>query len=94
MEKQEVSEELLEQLKEQLRKSPELFESIAQIVELSHADGTTDTVKLDDVEQALIPKIRKLGQDTLGGWVSSMEEHSSEHIKESDSTIKQREKKR
>jgi len=76
-----------------LRNNPKLFKSIADIVELSElSDGQMRTI--DDAEDALIHKIRKLGQQTLSDLGSAMEQAAAKDLKQSEARVNQREKKR
>lgn len=92
--KKNVSEASLNNLKESLRDKPELFEKMAEILRLSQAESAGEKLKFDDIEQALIPKIRELGREALESWAGSIEEQVSNEAKEADPTVKQREKKR
>jgi|GEM_PF-6292092 len=92
--KRAVSDKELNDLKESLRGNPELFARIADIVRLSEASGAEGKVDINDVEEALIPKIRQLGQETLRSVARSVEERAGKELKKSDPTARQREKKR
>jgi len=90
--KEKVSESLLSALTAKLRENPELFASVAQVVELSTVDESG--MQFADLEERLVPKIRQLGQSTMRSWVESVEAEAAAALKASDPTVKQREKKR
>jgi len=92
--KNEVSESALNELKEQLRDNPELFQSISEIVSLTKVNKDGACKSFDDVEGELIPKIQKLGQQTLGSYVQSAQEKQVDKLKNEVDGVRLREKKR
>ena len=62
--KQSVSQDQLESLNLILKEDPTLFERVSEIVELSQL-CVGQIRKIDDVEEELIEKIKRLGQQRL-----------------------------
>lgn len=92
--KTEISESLLDELKEQLRNNPELFQSISEIVSLTKVDKDGACKSFDDVEGELIPKIQKLGNQALGSYVQSAQQQQIDKLKKEEAGVRLREKKR
>jgi hypothetical protein len=81
-----------QQLIEQLRKRPELFERFRSILEIS--DGTTGPIKkADEIEALLIEEVRRLGNATMSSWASGAERTLAEQLEQKDSSAKVRKKK-
>ena len=81
------------ELVERLRQRPEMMARVQEIMALaSNEDGPLKTA--DEVEELLIAAIRQLGNETMGQWASQAEERVSRELKEQDSTVRSRKKKR
>ena len=81
------------QIVERLRENPELMVRFQSIMDLaSSAEGPLKTA--DEVEELLIQEMRRLGNATMNKWASGAEERVSTELKEEDSTIRSRKKKR
>lgn len=91
--KKEVPDSALDALKEALRSKPELFDRISEIVGLSEIPDDGASVTINDIEEALIPKIRQLGNETLRTLTVALESKGADDLKRSDPTAQQREKK-
>lgn len=80
-------------LVEQLRRHPEMMERFQSILELT--DSTEGPLKTaDEVEELLIEEVRKLGHATLSRWAVGAEERVSQELKEQQSGVLSRKKKR
>ncbi len=90
--KQQVSDQEM-RLIEQLRRHPEMMERFQSILELaSSSDGPLKTA--DQVEELLIEEVRKLGHATLSQWAVGAEQRVSQELKEQQSGVLSRKKKR
>jgi len=89
-----VTESALEALKDKLRENPELFESVAEVVDLSAPEAPGTDLKFAGFEQRLVPRIRRLGQTAMRTWAEAVEGEAAAALKSSDPTVRQREKKR
>jgi len=88
-----VNETQLEALISTLRKDPALFERIKEVVELSCLrEG--QSCKIDAVEEELVAKINKLGQQTLSSFGQAVEQEAVQELRQQKQGIQQREKKR
>jgi len=68
------------QLVEQLRKSPGLMERVQSIVDLAeNAEGPLKTA--DEIEEALVEEIRRLGNETMHHWATKAQERVSDELK-------------
>ena len=90
--KQSVSQDQLESLTLILKDDPALFERVSEIVELSQLSGG-QIRKIDDVEEELIEKIRRLGQQTLSSFGQAVEKEAAKELRSGKKGIHQREKK-
>ena len=78
---------------ERLRKHPEMMERVQSILELAYdEEGPLKTA--DEVEELLIEEIRRLGNTTMNQWANHAEERVSTELKQEDSTVRSRKKKR
>lgn len=78
---------------EQLRRHPEMMERFQGILDLTGStDGPLKTA--DEVEELLIEEVRKLGHATLSQWAIGAEERVSQELKEQQSGVLSRKKKR
>ena len=69
-----------EQLLEQLRRHPELFERFQAILDLSDpAKGLLATA--DEIEERLVDEVRRLGKSTLESWADQREEEAAQEFK-------------
>jgi len=77
----------------QLRQHPEMMARVQEIMAIArNEDGPLKTA--DEVEELLIEKMRQLGNETTCQWASQGEERVSRELKEQDSTVLSRKKKR
>jgi hypothetical protein len=79
-----------ENLLKRLENRPDLLERFSSILDLAEDD---EERAFDEVESLLIEEVRKLGNETMGSWVSRREEQVAQKLK-SESKVQQREKKR
>lgn len=78
---------------ERLRKHPEMMERVQSILELAY-DEAGPLKTADEVEELLIQEIRRLGHTTMNQWANQAEERVSTELKQEDSTVRSRKKKR
>ena len=90
--KQSVSQDQLESLNLILKEDPALFERVSEIVELSQLCAG-QIRKIDDVEEELIEKIKRLGQQTLSSFGQAVEKEAAKELRSGRKGIHQREKK-
>ena len=77
----------------ELRKHPEMLERVQSILDItSNKDGSDK--KADEVEDLLVQEMRQLGHASLSEWAVQTEEQTSNELKERDSTVRSRKKKR
>ena len=82
-----------QQLIEQLRRNPELFERIRSILEITaSAEGTIK--KADEIEALLIEELRRLGHATMETWAGKAEQSLAAELKQKDASASIRKKKR
>lgn len=82
-----------QQLIEQLRKHPELFERVRSILEIAaSAEGTLK--KADEIEALLIEEMRRLGHATMETWAGKAEQSLAAELKQKDASASIRKKKR
>ncbi len=80
-------------LVEQLRQHPEIRERLESILEIArNEDGPLKSA--DEVEELLIAEMRRLGRVTMHQWAARAEERVSTELKDQDSTVRSRKKKR
>jgi hypothetical protein len=78
---------------EQLRRHPEMMDRFQGILDLAGStDGPLKTA--DEVEELLIEEVRKLGHATMSQWAIGAEERVSQELKEQQSGVLSRKKKR
>ena len=94
MDKKEVSEVKLRRLMDLLRHEPELYEKMLDIAQMKEFKGSQGLPSVDELEESLIPKIRKLGQETMRSCLQSVEEAVADETKHEVAKVRQREKKR
>ena len=82
-----------QQLIEQLRKYPELFERFRSILEIT-ASAEGPLKKADEIESMLIEEMRRLGHRTLETWAGRAEQTLAEQLKQRDASASVRKKKR
>ena len=88
-----VSQEELEGLNTLLKSDRALFERVREIVELGRLrDG--ESRKIDAVEEELIQKINRLGQQTLSSFGQAVEQQAAQELRSKSKGVRQREKKR
>jgi hypothetical protein len=81
------------QLIEQLRKHPEMFERVRNILQIAgSAEGTIK--KADEIEALLIEEMRRLGHATMETWAGKVEQTLAAELKQKDASAKVRKKKR
>ena len=81
------------QLIERLRKHPELFERVRNILEIT-ASAEGPLKKADEIETLLIEEMRRLGQATMENWASRAEQNLADQLKQKDTSASVRKKKR
>ena len=78
---------------EQLRQHPDMLARVQSILELAeNAQGPLKTA--DEIEALLVQEMRQLGNTTMREWASHAEERVSNEVKNEDSTVRSRKKKR
>ena len=78
---------------EQLRKHPDMAARFENILALANsAEGPLKTA--DEIEELLIEEVRKLGNQTMTTWVQRAQERVGQELREEQSGIKSRKKKR
>ena len=78
---------------EQLRQHREIRERLESILEIArNEDGPLKSA--DEVEELLIAEMRRLGSVTMHQWAVRAEERVSAELKDQDSTVRSRKKKR
>ena len=78
---------------ERLRQHPEIRERLQSILDIAgNQEGPLKTA--DQVEELLIEEMRRLGQVTMSQWANQAEERVSAELKQQDSTVRSRKKKR
>ena len=82
-----------QQLIEQLRKYPELFDRFRSILEIT-ASAEGPLKKADEIESLLIEQMRRLGHTTLKTWAGRAEQTLAEQLKQRDASASVRKKKR
>lgn len=81
------------QIVERLRQNPELMARFQSIMDLaSSAEGPLKTA--DEVEELLIQEMRRLGNATMNKWASGAEARVGTELRQQDTTIRSRKKKR
>ena len=75
-----------------LERHPDLRERFETI--LSMAEGSEGQQGFDEVEGLLVEEVRKLGAQTLGGWLSAREAAVARELERTEPGVRQREKKR
>lgn len=78
---------------EQLREHPEMMDRFRSILDLAY-DTEGPLKSADEVEELLIQEVRRLGNATMNQWAGQAEKRVSQELKEQDSTIRSRKKKR
>jgi hypothetical protein len=82
-----------QQLIEQLRRYPELFERVRSILEITDsAEGPLK--RADEVEALLIEEMRRLGHTTMETWAGKAEQTLANELKQKDASASVRKKKR
>ena len=81
------------QLLQKLKEDPKLYSSIQDIISIMDSPEN-EGKSFDEIEDLIIPKLKELGRNSLGNWVSKQESSASKQLKSKDPTVKQREKKR
>jgi len=81
------------QLIEQLRQSPELFERVRSILEIT-ASAEGPIRKADEIEALLIEEMRRLGHATMETWAGKAEQTLADELKQKDASARVRKKKR
>ena len=66
-----------------------MLERVESILDLAESD---EIGSFDEVEQRLVEEVRRLGGDTLEGWLERREEQVSESLREEKPGVQQREK--
>ena len=80
------------QLVEQLRKNPRMMARVQRILDLAdHAEGPLKSA--DDIEDALVEEMRRLGHETMQHWAVQAEERVA-HELQSEQTGKVRSRKK
>lgn len=77
---------------QRLERRPDLRERFESI--LAMAEGGDGKQSFDEAEELLVEEVRKLGAETMGGWLSAKEEAVGRELKREEPTAHQREKKR
>lgn len=91
--KKRVSQEDLKRLTDLIEDQPDLYERILDIAQMTQIDKDGHIPTFDELESALIPKIRKLGQETMTRCTESVEAASSAQLR-GQQKVTLREKKR
>jgi len=86
-----INKERAKKLTRRLESHPEMLERFESILDLAESD---EIGSFDEVEQRLVEEVRRLGGDTLEGWLERREEQVSESLREEKPGVQQREKKR
>ncbi len=81
------------QLIEQLRKYPELFERVRNILEIT-ASAEGPIKRADQIEALLIEEMRRLGHTALETWAGGAEQTLAAQLKRKDASASVRKKKR
>ncbi len=83
-----------QRLLNQLRKNPHLMERFQRILDLAESsDGPLKTA--DEIEDALIEEMRRLGNETMHHWAVQAEDRVTEELKSKESgKVLSRKKKR
>lgn len=81
-----------QQLIEQLRKYPELFDRFRGILEIT-ASAEGPLKKADEIESLLIEEMRRLGHTTLETWAGRAEQTVAEQLKQKDASASVHKKK-
>jgi hypothetical protein len=82
-----------QQLIEQLRDHPELFERLRSILELT-TSSAGPIRKADEIEALLIEEMRRLGHTTMETWAAKAEQTLADELKQKDALASVRKKKR
>ena len=82
-----------QQLIEQLRKYPELFERVRSVLEIA-ASAEGPIRKADEIEALLIEEMRRLGHATMETWAGRAEQTLADELKQKDASASVRKKKR
>ncbi len=81
------------QLLERLRKYPEMFERVRNILEIT-ASAEGPLKKADEIEALVIEEMRRLGHTTMESWAQRAEQTLADELKQSDPSASVRKKKR
>ena len=77
---------------QQLRENPKMMERVQSILNLAdNADGPLKTA--DQIEEALVEEMRRLGNDTLHHWANKAEERVAKEFREEHPQARSRKKK-
>ena len=80
-------------LMERLRAHPEMMERVQSILEIAYSqEGPLKTA--DEVESLLVEEMRRLGHTTMNQWAGQAAERVMLDLKEQDTTVRSRKKKR
>jgi hypothetical protein len=80
-------------LLERLRQQPEIMERVRSILDIAYnSEGPLKTA--DQVEELLIEEMRRLGNTSMCQWAAQAQQRVSCELKEQDSTVRSRKKKR
>jgi hypothetical protein len=78
---------------ERLRQQPKIMERVQRIVEIAQSsEGPLKTA--DEIEELLLEEMRRLGNETMTEWAIQAEKRVGEELKQQDSTVLKRKKKR
>jgi len=79
------------ELTRRLESHPEMLERFESILDLAESD---ELGSFDEVEARLVEEVRRLGGETLEGWLQRREEQVGETLRREKPGAQQREKKR
>lgn len=89
---QQVPQRELDSILSVLKEDPLLFERVKEVVALSQLkDG--QITRIDALEDELIVKINKLGQQTLSSFGQAVDQQQSRQLRAGGQKVQQREKK-
>jgi len=90
--REQVPQRELDSILSVLKEDPLLFERVKEVVEMSQLKDGQST-RIDAVEDELIQRINKLGQQTLSSFGQAVDQQQSQQLRAGGEKVQQREKK-